>query len=199
MSLFFALLTVTTNVVVVTIVVLAIAGRWSPTAARHLGRIEAVLGEPAIFLAGLVALVATLGSLYYSEVAHFTPCLLCWYQRIAMYPLAVILPIAAFRRDRGIWRYVVPVAAIGAAISIYHYQLQRFPDQASVSCSVEAPCALTWVWQLGYISIPFMALSAFALIVTLLLVGRTAPAWEPDGSGRGSHDDLDTGPAQGRG
>lgn len=173
MSLFFALLTVVANVTVVGTAALALAGRSSPSAARALERIRSVLGEPALWLAGLVALVATLGSLYYSEVAHFTPCVLCWYQRIAMYPLAVILPIAAFRGDRQVVRYAVPLAAIGAAISIYHYQLQRFPDQASLSCSVEAPCTVTWVWQLGYISIPFMALSAFALIVTLLIVGRT--------------------------
>ena len=81
------------------------------------------------------------GSLYFSEVAHFVPCRLCWYQRIAMYPLVLLLGIATLRRDRGIRLYAIPLAAIGAAVSIYHVQLERFPDQASF-CSLEAPCNL---------------------------------------------------------
>ena len=72
------------------------------------------------------------GSLYFSEVAHFVPCRLCWYQRIAMYPLVLLLGIATLRRDVGIRLYAIPLAAIGAAVSIYHVQLERFPDQAHV-------------------------------------------------------------------
>jgi disulfide bond formation protein DsbB len=125
----------------------------------------------SLFLALVVALVATLGSLYYSEVANFPPCELCWYQRIAMYPLVVILGIAAVRRDFAVRRYVIPLVAIGAAISVYHYQLERFPSQTSLSCAADVPCTTVWVWRFHYISIAFMALSAFALIAALLLLG----------------------------
>ena len=115
------------------------------------------LGLSALWLAFLVALTATLGSLYLSEVAHFVPCKLCWYQRIAMYSLVPILAIAAWKRDVSVVRYVVPLA-IGAAISICHYQLERFPGQASVSCSADAPCTVVWIWKFHFVSIPLMAL-----------------------------------------
>jgi disulfide bond formation protein DsbB len=150
---------------------LAVSARSSERAAARLERFRSAIGDSTLVLACVVAVVATLGSLYLSEIAHFVPCPLCWYQRIAMYPLAVLLAIAAFRSDFGIRRYVVPLAAIGSALSIYHYQLERFPSQASVACSAEVPCTVVWIWRFHYISIPFMALSAFALIVTLLLLG----------------------------
>ena len=171
MSLFFALLTVGANAFVVLAVGLALGARYSRGADRALGRFRGAVDGSSLVLAWVVALVATLGSLYYSEVAHLPPCTLCWYQRIAMYPLAIVLAIAAVRSDFGVRRYVLPVVAIGAAISAYHYQLERFPSQATLACSVEVPCTTVWVWQLHYISIPFMAFSAFALIATLLLMG----------------------------
>jgi len=171
MSLFFALLTVVANVVVVVAVVLAVAARFSERAAGGLRWLRDMVDGASLALAALVGLVATLGSLYLSEIAHFPPCQLCWYQRIAMYPLPVILGIAAWRRDFGIRPYAIALAAIGSAISVYHYQLERFPDQSSLSCSVDVPCTTVWIWRFHYISIPFMALSGFALIVTLLLLG----------------------------
>lgn len=170
-SLFFALLTVGADVFVLVALVLAATSRFSEGSASALRWIRDVVGGSSLVLAWIVAAVATLGSLYYSEVAHFLPCKLCWYQRIAMYPLAVVLGIAALRSDHGIRRYVLPVVTIGATISIYHYQLERFPAQASLACSVDVPCTTVWVWEFHYISIPFMALSAFALIATLLLLG----------------------------
>ena len=180
MATLFALLTIVADLAVLAIVVLAVAGR-NGSAIKDAA--WDTLGPSAIWLAFLVALTATLGSLYLSEVAHFIPCVLCWYQRIAMYPLVPILLIAAWKGDAGIWRYTVPVAAIGAAISIYHYQLERFPNQASVSCSAEAPCTVVWIWRFHLISIPFMALSGFALIVALLLVARSASRVDTDDEG----------------
>jgi disulfide bond formation protein DsbB len=122
-----------------------------------------------------VAAAATLGSLYYSEIAHYVPCDYCWYQRIAMYPLALILGIAAFRDDRSITRYAVPLAAAGGLISGYHYLIQQFPDLSTGSCSAAAPCTATWVWEFGFVSIPFMALSCFAAIVALLSIRMGGP------------------------
>ena len=128
-------------------------------------------------LAGLVAAGATAGSLYFSEVADFVPCEMCWYQRIAMYPLAPILAIAAFRGDRQIGNYVLPIAVIGAGISIYHVQLQLFPDQGS-SCSLATPCTAKWVEALGFATIPVMALISFLLVITLTLTARSSPMKE---------------------
>ncbi|GIU98385.1 MAG: hypothetical protein KatS3mg014_0001 [Actinomycetota bacterium] len=170
-SLFFALLTVGANAFVGLVAVLAVASRFSGGAAAALRWVRDMVGGSSLVLAWIVATVATLGSLYYSEVARFVPCELCWYQRIAMYPLAVVLGIAAVRSDFGIRRYVLPLVSIGAAISVYHYQLERFPAQTSLACTVDVPCTTVWVWEFHYISIPFMALSAFALIATVLLLG----------------------------
>jgi disulfide bond formation protein DsbB len=119
-----------------------------------------------------MAVVATLGSLYYSEVAGFTPCEYCWYQRIAMYPLALILGIAAFRRDLAIRLYAIPLAATGAAISAYHYTIQHFPSLAQGSCDLFAPCSAAYVWKFDFVSIPFMALVSFAVVITALALYR---------------------------
>ena len=123
------------------------------------------IGPSALWLAWGVALVCTLGSLYFSEVAHFVPCKLCWYQRICMYPLVVMLGVAAWRQRIEIARATLPLVAIGAAISTYHYLLERFPSmESAASCDPSAPCTLVWVWRFHYLSIPAMALSGFALI-----------------------------------
>ncbi|MCB0879394.1 MAG: disulfide bond formation protein B [Thermoleophilia bacterium] len=115
--------------------------------------------------------MAMFGSLWMSEHLHFIPCPLCWYQRIAMYPLVLLLGIAAIRRDESIRSYAIPLALVGSVVSIYHYQLERFPDQQSIACSVSVPCTTIWFEKLGYITIPMMALSAFALVVVILIVG----------------------------
>ena len=174
MSTLFALLTVVAQLSLLAILVLAIGARLSPGLARARDAVWEIIGDNGIWLAWIVALTATFGSLYLSEIAHFDPCKLCWYQRIAMYPLAVVLLIAALRRDRDHWHYAVPVALIGAALSIYHYQLERFPHQTSLSCEAESPCTVVWIWRFHYISIPMMALSGFLLIIALLLVARRA-------------------------
>lgn len=138
--------------------------------------VRAQLQPFALPLAFLVAATATGGSLYYSEGAGFTPCELCWYQRIAMYPLAPILGIAALRRDPTVLWYALPLSVVGAVISVYHYQLQLFPGQGS-SCDPSAPCTARWVEELGFISIPFMALAGFAAVTALVVAAR---AWASD-------------------
>jgi disulfide bond formation protein DsbB len=129
---------------------------------------RSVIGPVALWLAALVALVSMSGSLYLSEVAGFEPCALCWYQRIAMYPLVVILGIAAIRGDAGVRRYAAPVAVIGAALSIWHIGVERLPGLPTGSCSLSAPCDLIWVERFGFVTIPVMALAGFLAILTLL-------------------------------
>jgi len=121
-----------------------------------------------MLLASMVAVGATLGSLYFSEIREFLPCEWCWYQRIAMYPLAVLLPIATFRRDRKIIPYALVLTTAGAGLSIYHYQLQAFPSQGT-SCALDASCTYRWIEVFGFVSIPMLALGSFALIGILLL------------------------------
>jgi len=151
--------------------------RWLPLpeARRSVARL---LDGQEIQLAFVVALVATLGSLYLSEVAHFVPCRLCWYQRIAMYPLPVILAIAWWKRDAGVRRYVVPLALIGLLISTYHILVERFPSlEDSGVCEVSNPCTIRWVERFGFVTIPRMAFAGFALISGLLV--HPAPGAAP--------------------
>jgi hypothetical protein len=167
-SLFYALLALVANAVVIGSLALAVAARRSPAARRSLDGLRSSVGSSALLAAFVVATLATLGSLYFSEVAHFEPCRLCWYQRIAMYPLVVILGIAALRRDPRVRRYAMPLALIGALIATYHYALEWLPWLDTGACSATTPCTIVWFRELGFISLPYLALSAFLLIVTLL-------------------------------
>ncbi|PDO09370.1 MAG: disulfide bond formation protein B [Candidatus Reconcilbacillus cellulovorans] len=125
--------------------------------------------DHALHWAFVVALVATLGSLYFSEVMRFTPCSLCWFQRILMYPLVVILGIAAARNDRGVVVYALPLASIGAMFSLYHVLLQKMPwlKKAAPSCG-QVPCETDYLNWFGFVTIPMLALTAFILIIIIL-------------------------------
>ena len=155
-------------------------------------RVRDDLGRAALGVAAAIAVVATLGSLYYSEVQGFVPCELCWIQRICMYPLAVLLTIAAVRGDVGIRTYAWPLCLVGTGFASYHTWLQAFPEGSSGFCTLEAPCTVRHVWELGFVSLPFMALSAFVAIATLLAVARP-PAPEVDRDDPGA--DLEEIPA----
>ncbi|MFM7534429.1 MAG: disulfide oxidoreductase [Acidimicrobiales bacterium] len=124
----------------------------------------------ALWFAWAVAVAATAGSLYFSEVAHYVPCRLCWFQRIAMYPLAVLLGIAALRRDAGVWRYAVAFPAAGAAVSGYHYLIERGVLTEGGACEIANPCNLIWFERFGFVTLPLMALAGFVAIGTTLLV-----------------------------
>lgn len=122
------------------------------------------------WLAFAVALVAMLGSLYYSEVAGFLPCRLCWYQRILMYPLVAVTFVGALRRDDYLPGYVLPLSITGMGVSAYHYLMEKGVVPASATCSADVPCNITYVNYLGFITIAFMAFVAFTLI-TLIMFG----------------------------
>ncbi len=132
------------------------------------------VGGRARWLAWSLAVAATLGSLYFSEIADFVPCTYCWYQRIAMYPLALLIGVAAFSRDRAATSYLLPLAGIGGAISAYHYLIQQFPDLSTGACTSATPCTAAYVWEFDFVSIPLMAMVAFATIVLLLVIDRAA-------------------------
>jgi disulfide bond formation protein DsbB len=162
-TLFFALLAVAAQVASVVLVVALV---------RRQASVLSPVGESALQLILVVALVATLGSLYLSEVANFVPCTLCWYQRIAMYPLVPLALVAVVRRESParMAPYVLALAIPGGLVSIYHALIERFPDLDSGACAVGVPCSFIWVERFGYLTIPVMALSAFALISLLAVV-----------------------------
>ncbi len=172
-SKFFALLTLAAMAGVIGVLVVMLAARWSPAVARFRDSAIELVSPAALWLGSFVAAVSMAGSLYYSEVADFAPCDLCWYQRIAMYPLAIILAIAAYRKDLGVRRYSYPLVVVGAVIALYQYVLQLRPGLESGFCGVDASCTERYIWQFGFISFPFMSLVGFALIFVLLYVAGT--------------------------
>ncbi len=116
----------------------------------------------------VVAAGATLGSLYFSEVADYIPCRLCWFQRIAMYPIALIALVALLRRDHGARWYMVPLAVIGGGISIYHYLIEWNPSLEGGACGLFGPaCADIWFREFGFVTLAFMALAGFTFVVVV--------------------------------
>lgn len=125
------------------------------------------LRDVLIDAAALVAVGATMGSLYLSESVGLIPCELCWFQRIAMYPLALLLPLARLRRDNAVVPYALTLGVVGLAISAYHVQLQLFPEQSSF-CEAANPCSNTLAKAFGTFSIPQLSMASFALVVILM-------------------------------
>ena len=120
------------------VALLAVVGLWHflartefPLPLNPSARLWAHVQDSALGLAWIVSLVATLGSLYLSEVSHFPPCTLCWLQRIAMYPLVIVLGVGALRDDRAARWYALPLAGIGAALAFYHALVQRVAQPAA--------------------------------------------------------------------
>ena len=120
------------------------------------------------YLAWLQALVASVVSLYFSEILHWPPCTLCWYQRIFMYPQVVILGIGYFINDLKVRIYALVLSIIGLLIAIYHILVQFFPGVFQCSDEV-AECAVTQFVYFGFITIPVMSAVTFGFIITVLL------------------------------
>lgn len=183
-------LTVVAQLALALMVIFALLAVVWPRARRWFGSFRAGLREGGLgyWLAWIAAAVATGGSLYFSEVLGFVPCQLCWFQRICIYPLAVILLVAAIRRDRaGAW-YALPFPIVGILVSLRHIYIEVNPEAESAGCKIGGGgCATRWVDALGYITIPVMALSAAAFILALLLI--IAPWGDLRRRRRGAHDD----------
>ena len=169
-----AALGVLAQIAVVLMAVGAVIWLVAPTSRDRLREARDTIRAGALWMAWGAATVATLGSLWFSESAGFVPCRLCWFQRIAMYPLVVVLLVAAITRDRrGFW-YGMPLAVIGALVSIYHIYIEVNPSAESAGCKASGvSCSARWIDEFGYVTIPVLALSAFALIGALLLVHRS--------------------------
>jgi disulfide bond formation protein DsbB len=128
-----------------------------------------------LWLAFVVSGIATAGSLFFSEVANFVPCELCWYQRIFMYPLAIVTLLAALANDHRIARYLLPLPVIGGGVSVYHLLVENGVVHEAQSCRISAPggCAIKWINEFGYVTIPTLALTGFALVFAFLLLAAT--------------------------
>lgn len=152
-------------------VVGAVAAAISPAARR---RILGSLGGSGAVLAAGVALLATAGSLWFSESAGFPPCDLCWYQRIAMYPLPVVLGIAGVGRSRTGRITGLILALAGLAVSIWHNLQETFPSLDAGSCDPMRPCTVRWVEGLGFWTIPRMAAACFIVVVAMCMLDLVA-------------------------
>ena len=181
-TLFFALLAIALQIAVVVLVLCAAAGRSVRST------VVDTVGPIALWAAAAIATACMAGSLYFSEVAKFTPCKLCWYQRIVMYSSALLLVIAAARRDGAVRRFVGPLVVVGVLISSYHVMLERFPNLESGACDPNNPCSLIWFEKFGYVTIPVMALTGFVGVIASLIIHR---AWDgasrPPSSSQESH------------
>lgn len=167
---FFLVLTVVADAVVVFALLCALAALGSVNARARVVSWARAVAPQSVAFAWVVATVTTLGSLYYSEHAGFIPCELCWYQRIVMYPLVIVLGVAALRRDRAVWITTLGFVVIGAPLSLYHWLVERVPAFAeSSSCSAIAPCSAPWFERLGFVTLAWMAMSAFLLIGVLMV------------------------------
>lgn len=138
---------------------------------------ESQEGWMLIFICWLIAMAALFGSLFFSEVMGLKPCVLCWWQRIFIYPLAVLFLVGLFPQDhkidRSVVRYTLPLTVIGLAFAIYHYLVYSgFIPESLQPCSEELSCAEINLELMGIITIPMLSIFAYSAIITLLLIFR---------------------------
>lgn len=133
---------------------------------------EAVKTLP--YVAWIQSIIATLGSLYFSEIKNYIPCVLCWYQRILMYPLVIIIAVGILRKDKKMYQYVLPMSILGWAIALYHNLLQwNILPETIAPCTLAASCIVKHVGYFGFITIPVMSLTAFTVVsICMLLIWR---------------------------
>ena len=158
--------------------VLALFGVRGP-----LETIRSLLWGYELWGAFVVAAIATGGSLFYSQVAHFIPCEFCWYQRVLMYPLSILTLLIAVRGDNRAARYLLPLPIVGAGTSIYHMLIERGVIKEPVGCFLSAPggCGTNWIAThgFGYLTIPTLALTAFLLLIGFLVLASVGESEVP--------------------
>jgi disulfide bond formation protein DsbB len=155
--------------------------------AAPLGAVRDLLWGYELWAAFVVSAVATAGSLFFSETAHFVPCELCWFQRVCMYPLSAATLVLALAGDHRAARWLLPLPVVGACVSIYHLLVENAVVAQAKGCLISAPggCATKWINEFGYITIPTLALTAFLLLIgflTLAAEESEEPATLPVGA-----------------
>jgi len=175
-SSFYAYLTVVAGGLSILIILLGLEKRFIKK--LNLKKFFDHIDKKVLVIGFVVSLLAVLGSLFYSEIAHYEPCKLCWFQRIFMYPLPLLFGLAFIKKERSILPYALMMSILGGLIALYQYFLQvhtiLFPNiEISTPCSVvgySPSCTQYFTLQLGYVTIPMMAFSAFLLITVALIV-----------------------------
>ncbi len=124
------------------------------------------------YIAAFQALIAMLGSLYFSEILHFIPCSLCWYQRICMYPLVVLISVGIIFKDKNFYKYVLPLSIIGWGISLYHNLLyfNILPETVTGKCLIGISCTFRYVTFFGFLTIPLLSFVAFTVINICMII-----------------------------
>lgn len=124
-----------------------------------------------IFAAWLVASISTLGALFFGEIMQIPPCVLCWYQRIFMFPLVLILPIGLFPFDRKVVRYALPLAVPGWLFAVFHMLLVAGVIPESIKpCTQGVPCSQQMIEWFGFVTIPLLSVVAFSTVIALLVL-----------------------------
>lgn len=137
------------------------------------------MSSTIVFLSFLVASIATLGSLFFSEVMQFVPCSMCWYQRIFMYPLVVIFLVNLLYPDDKVFKYSFALVLVGLFFAIYHNLLMfGIIPESVVPCVQGVPCSTEYINWFGFVTIPFLSLIAYSLLFVLLLIGKKGTASE---------------------
>lgn len=131
----------------------------------------AVMKKYLLYIAFAQSLVAMLGSLFFSEVLKFPPCVLCWYQRIFMYPIAFILAVGIMRKDKNVSYYVLPLAIAGFLIGIYHNLLYyKILPESAAPCLLGVSCTTKFIEWLGFVTIPLLSTLGFAVIIACMVL-----------------------------
>lgn len=130
-----------------------------------------LLKHSAVYIAWAQSLIAMFGSLFFSEILHYPPCVLCWYQRILMYPLTLLLGIGILRNDKKVYMYALPMAVIGFVIAFYHNLLYYNILPHSLSpCTAGVSCTTKFFALFGFVTIPLLSLMAFAVIIACMIL-----------------------------
>ncbi|OGN01712.1 MAG: hypothetical protein A3I26_01685 [Candidatus Yanofskybacteria bacterium RIFCSPLOWO2_02_FULL_43_10] len=132
-----------------------------------------LIKDNILYIAWITAVVSMAGSLYFGEILGFTPCVLCWYQRIAMYPLVLIIGVGIIKKDRNFLNYALPLSVIGGAIAFYQNLLYYSVIQERlIPCTFGISCVTRYINLLGFIDIPLLSLFSFIIITTALLIHK---------------------------
>ncbi|MDW7772496.1 MAG: disulfide bond formation protein B [Desulfobulbaceae bacterium] len=124
-----------------------------------------------LFLCWLVAVISALGSLFFSQVMGFAPCLLCWYQRIFLFPLVILLAVGLFPFDKNVVKYALPLALAGWLTALYHNLLYAGIIPESIKpCTQGISCTEKYIELFGFITIPLLSLLSFSTIIVLLIL-----------------------------
>lgn len=182
LQMFFALLTLLTNAATLFLLAALFLRRTDP------GRAVLAAAVPLVLpMAFLVSLTATGGSLWFSESVGFVPCKLCWYQRIAIFPIPLLLGGMLLGKNVRASLYILPVTFIGSGIALWHWLVERVPSlSGKTSCALDVPCSVPWFTEFGFVTLAWMAFSTLTFVTVAILVGNFSTTGTRTGEGLAS-------------